>query len=134
MKVTEKDEQTDGGFTLVEVLVASMILVVALLTLASMFPMGYRQITDAGRMTMAVSGISHPHITTTMLPTMVVPAPILNMAMVQDSGPGGALYMVPNDPHAGIMPSSMDTTTLVSQPGAELGYGAMPMPVDPQQM
>jgi len=83
-------------------------------------------------MTMAVSGISHPHITTTMLPTMVVPAPILNMTMVQDAGPGGALYMVSNDPHAGIMPSSMNTTTLVSQPGAELGYG--PMPVDPQQM
>jgi len=38
-----------SGFTLVEVLVASMILVVALLTLASMFPMGYKQITDAGR-------------------------------------------------------------------------------------
>ena len=36
------------GFTLVEVLVAAMILVVALLTLASMFPVGYRQITDAG--------------------------------------------------------------------------------------
>jgi prepilin-type N-terminal cleavage/methylation domain-containing protein len=47
------------GFTLVEVLVASMILVVALLTLASMFPMGYRQITDAGRMTVAVSGARH---------------------------------------------------------------------------
>ena len=47
------------GFTLVEVLVASMILVVALLTLASMFPMGYRQIADAGRMTMAVSGARH---------------------------------------------------------------------------
>jgi len=29
------------GFTLVEVLVAAMILIVALLTLASMFPVGY---------------------------------------------------------------------------------------------
>jgi prepilin-type N-terminal cleavage/methylation domain-containing protein len=47
------------GFTLVEVLVAAMILVVALLTLASMFPVGYKQITDAGRMTMAVSGARH---------------------------------------------------------------------------
>jgi prepilin-type N-terminal cleavage/methylation domain-containing protein len=47
------------GFTLVEVLVAAMILVVALLTLASMFPVGYRQIADAGRMTMAVSGARH---------------------------------------------------------------------------
>jgi hypothetical protein len=36
-----------------------MILVVALLTLASMFPVGYRQITDAGRMTMAVTGARH---------------------------------------------------------------------------
>ena len=50
----------DGrGFTLVEVLVASMILVVALLSLATMFPVGYRQITDAGRMTMAVTGGRH---------------------------------------------------------------------------
>ena len=47
------------GFTLVEVLVAAMILVVALLTMASMFPVGYRQITDAGRMTAAVSGARH---------------------------------------------------------------------------
>ena len=47
------------GFTLVEVLVASMILVVALLTLASMFPVGYRQIADAGRLTMAVTGARH---------------------------------------------------------------------------
>jgi prepilin-type N-terminal cleavage/methylation domain-containing protein len=44
------------GFTLVEVLVAAMILVVGLLGIATMFPVGYRQITDAGRMTMAVSG------------------------------------------------------------------------------
>ena len=47
------------GFTLVEVLVASMILIVALLTLASMFPVGYKQIADAGRMTVAVSGARH---------------------------------------------------------------------------
>jgi type II secretory pathway pseudopilin PulG len=47
------------GFTLVEVLVAAMILIVALLTLASMFPVGYRQIADAGRMTAAVSGARH---------------------------------------------------------------------------
>ncbi|OLD38288.1 MAG: hypothetical protein AUI57_07595 [Candidatus Rokubacteria bacterium 13_1_40CM_2_68_8] len=50
----------DGrGFTLVEVLVAAMILVVGLLSLATMFPVGYRQITDAGRMTMAVTGARH---------------------------------------------------------------------------
>ena len=62
MKTNRKIVRTLGDrswFTLVEVLVASMILVVALLTLASMFPMGYRQITDAGRMTMAVSGARH---------------------------------------------------------------------------
>jgi prepilin-type N-terminal cleavage/methylation domain-containing protein len=43
------------GFTLTEVLVAAMILLIALLSLASMFPVGYRQIADAGRMTMAVT-------------------------------------------------------------------------------
>jgi len=44
------------GFTIVEVLIASMILLVALLVLAGMFPMGYRQVADAGRMTLAVTG------------------------------------------------------------------------------
>ena len=39
--------KTDRGFTLVEVLVAAMILTVALLTLATMFPTGYKQIADA---------------------------------------------------------------------------------------
>ena len=62
MKTSRKIARTLGdhrGFTLVEVLVAAMILVVALLTMASMFPVGYRQITDAGRMTMAVTGARH---------------------------------------------------------------------------
>jgi prepilin-type N-terminal cleavage/methylation domain-containing protein len=62
MKTNRKTARVLGdrrGFTLVEVLVAAMILVVALLTLASMFPVGYRQIADAGRMTMAVSGARH---------------------------------------------------------------------------
>src|SRR5206468_802712 len=38
---------------------SQMILVVGLLSLATMFPVGYRQITDAGRMTMAVTGARH---------------------------------------------------------------------------
>ncbi len=59
---TQKLERTLGdrrGFTLVEVLVAAMILVVALLTMASMFPVGYKQIADGGRMTIAVTGARH---------------------------------------------------------------------------
>jgi prepilin-type N-terminal cleavage/methylation domain-containing protein len=62
MKITRRIATALGGgrgFTLVEVLVASMILVVALLSLSAMFPVGYRQITDAGRMTMAVTGARH---------------------------------------------------------------------------
>jgi prepilin-type N-terminal cleavage/methylation domain-containing protein len=62
MNTSRKLARTLGdrrGFTLVEVLVAAMILVVALLTLASMFPVGYKQIADAGRMTMAVTGARH---------------------------------------------------------------------------
>jgi len=51
--------KTDRGFTLVEVLVAAMILTVALLTLATMFPTGYKQIADAGRLTLATNGANH---------------------------------------------------------------------------
>ena len=49
----------ERGFTLVEVLVASMILLIALLTLATMFPTGYKQIADAGRLTLATNGANH---------------------------------------------------------------------------
>jgi prepilin-type N-terminal cleavage/methylation domain-containing protein len=51
--------KNDHGFTLVEVLVAAMILTVALLTLATMFPTGYKQIADAGRLTLATNGANH---------------------------------------------------------------------------
>lgn len=43
------------GFTLAEVIIASMVLIVALLVIASMFPMGHQQVVDAGRMTLAVT-------------------------------------------------------------------------------
>ncbi len=43
------------GFTIVEVLIASVVLLVALLTLGAMFPAGYKQVADAGRMTLAVT-------------------------------------------------------------------------------
>ena len=43
------------GFTLTEVIIASMVLLVALLIIASMFPMGHQQVVDAGRMTLAVT-------------------------------------------------------------------------------
>ncbi|MGH7313110.1 MAG: type IV pilus modification PilV family protein, partial [Candidatus Rokuibacteriota bacterium] len=43
------------GFTLIEVLIAMAILTIALVAIAGMFPTGYRQVTDAGRMTLAVT-------------------------------------------------------------------------------
>ena len=43
------------GFTLAEVIVASMVLLIALLVIATMFPMGHQQVADAGRMTLAVT-------------------------------------------------------------------------------
>jgi prepilin-type N-terminal cleavage/methylation domain-containing protein len=43
------------GFTLAEVIVASMVLLIALLVIATMFPMGHQQVMDAGRMTLAVT-------------------------------------------------------------------------------
>jgi prepilin-type N-terminal cleavage/methylation domain-containing protein len=43
------------GFTLIEVLIAMAVLTIALLAIAGMFPAGYRQVTDAGRMTLQVT-------------------------------------------------------------------------------
>jgi type II secretory pathway pseudopilin PulG len=40
---------------LIEVLIALMVLSIAFLAIAGMFPTGYRQVTDAGRMTLAVT-------------------------------------------------------------------------------
>lgn len=44
-----------GGFTLIEVLIALMITTVALVAVAGMFPQGYKQVVDAGRLTLAVT-------------------------------------------------------------------------------
>ena len=49
----------DRGFTIAEVLVASLVLLIALLVIATMFPMGYKQVVDAGKMTVAVTGARH---------------------------------------------------------------------------
>ena len=44
------------GFTLAEVMIASMVLMIGLLAVAGMFPVGYGQVADAGRLTLAVTG------------------------------------------------------------------------------
>jgi Tfp pilus assembly protein PilV len=44
------------GFTLAEVMIASMVLMIGLLAVVGMFPVGYAQVADAGRMTYAVTG------------------------------------------------------------------------------
>lgn len=44
-----------AGFTLIEVLISAAVLAVALLAIAAMFPTGYTNITEAGKMTMAVT-------------------------------------------------------------------------------
>ena len=45
----------DRGFTLAEVLLASFVLVIALLSIVVLFPQGYQQVSDAGRLTLAVT-------------------------------------------------------------------------------
>jgi len=52
----EKSHRGSGGFTLLEVLMGATILAVALLAMAAMFPVGYTNITGAGKMTMAITG------------------------------------------------------------------------------
>jgi type II secretory pathway pseudopilin PulG len=44
-----------AGFTLIEVLIAFLIITVALVAIVGMFPQGYRQVTDAGRLTLGVA-------------------------------------------------------------------------------
>ncbi|MGH7412161.1 MAG: type IV pilus modification PilV family protein, partial [Candidatus Methylomirabilis sp.] len=43
------------GFTLIEVLISAAVLSVALLAMAAMFPTGYTNITEAGKVTMALT-------------------------------------------------------------------------------
>lgn len=47
--------QASHGFTLLEVLVGAAVLSVALLGMAAMFPTGYTNISEAGKMTMALT-------------------------------------------------------------------------------
>jgi prepilin-type N-terminal cleavage/methylation domain-containing protein len=44
-----------GGFTIIEVLIAMMIITIALVAIVGMFPQGYRQVIDAGRLTLGVA-------------------------------------------------------------------------------
>jgi prepilin-type N-terminal cleavage/methylation domain-containing protein len=46
----------DRGFTLIELLIGMTILTFGLLGIATMFPMGYFVVSDAGKMTMALTG------------------------------------------------------------------------------
>jgi len=50
------DRRSDRGFTLIELLIGMTILTFGLLGIASMFPMGYFVVNDAGKMTMALTG------------------------------------------------------------------------------
>ena len=56
--ITARADRTlrgQGGFTIIEVLIAMMIVTIALVAIVGMFPQGYKQVTDAGRLTMAVT-------------------------------------------------------------------------------
>src|SRR5207344_2233786 len=46
----------DRGFTLIELLIGMTILTFGLLGIATMFPMGYFVVSDAGKMTMTLTG------------------------------------------------------------------------------
>lgn len=47
--------ETEGGFTLIELIVAAVFLAVALLAIANMMPTSHTNITDAGKRTMALT-------------------------------------------------------------------------------
>jgi prepilin-type N-terminal cleavage/methylation domain-containing protein len=58
---TARHRRRQGGFTIIEVLIALMIVVIALVAIAGMFPQGYKQVIDAGRLTMAVTNARAVH-------------------------------------------------------------------------
>jgi prepilin-type N-terminal cleavage/methylation domain-containing protein len=52
----ERGPKASSGFSLIEVVVGAAVLAVALLAMAAMFPTGYTNITEAGKVTMALTG------------------------------------------------------------------------------
>ena len=60
-----------AGFSLLEVLVGGAVLSVALLAIAAMFPTGYTNITQAGKMTMALTAGGRSSRTSPLFPLTI---------------------------------------------------------------
>lgn len=74
----------EGGFTIIEVLIALMIMTIALVAIAGMFPQGYKQVTDAGRLTMAVTNARAVHEDIRLVPF----ANLMNLNGFDSTNPG----------------------------------------------
>jgi prepilin-type N-terminal cleavage/methylation domain-containing protein len=103
-----RSRSADRGFTLVEVLVAAMILVVALVGIATMFPLGYRQIADAGRTTIAVTAARH-----ILEDVGTLPFPAIDPATTCANPPGNLDCF---NPAQGVV---FDTTNVATLPTAD---------------
>jgi prepilin-type N-terminal cleavage/methylation domain-containing protein len=81
---TARHRRRQGGFTIIEVLIALMIVVIALVAIVGMFPQGYKQVTDAGRLTMAVTNARAVQEDLKLVPF----ASLINLNGFDSSNPG----------------------------------------------
>jgi prepilin-type N-terminal cleavage/methylation domain-containing protein len=81
---TDHRSRDQGGFTIIEVLIALMIVVIALVAIVGMFPQGYKQVIDAGRMTLAVTNARAVHEDIRLVPF----ANLVNLNGFDSTNPG----------------------------------------------
>jgi prepilin-type N-terminal cleavage/methylation domain-containing protein len=131
MITTRTDHSSGGqrGFTIIEVLIALMIVIIALVAIAGMFPQGYKQVTDAGRLTLAVTNARAVHEDIRLVPF----ANLVNLNGFDSTNPGTIPASPPESDlatrwHNDLTAAEGKTTILVSNCGGAGNPCGLPAP------